>query len=118
MALTIYHNPRCSKSRKTLQLITDAGLEPNIVLYLQNPPSASQIMDIAERLGISVADLLRRGESVFREANDPPDPDDSVALAKWLASHPIALQRPIVLDDKQGEAVIGRPPENVEKLLR
>ncbi|MGB5627331.1 MAG: arsenate reductase (glutaredoxin) [Woeseiaceae bacterium] len=118
MALTIFHNPRCSKSRKTLQLISDAGAEPTVVLYLKEAPSAPKILDIAEKLGSTVADLLRRGEAEFREATDLPDLDNAEALADWLASHPAVLQRPIVIDDERGKAVVGRPPENVLELLR
>jgi len=118
MTLTIFHNPRCSKSRKTLQLITDAGVEPTVVLYLKDAPSAPEILDIAEKLDLSVAGLLRRGEAEFREATDLPDLDNAKALADWLASHPVVLQRPIVIDDERGKGVIGRPPETVLELLR
>ncbi len=117
MALTIYHNPRCSKSRKTLQLISDAGIEPVIVLYLKNPPEAAEILTLAERLGEPVVALLRRGESEFKQAHDLPDLDDDAALANWLSAHPIVLQRPIVVDTDRGQAVVGRPPENVLELL-
>ena len=115
MALTIYHNPRCSKSRKTLELIHDAGVEPEIVLYLQDTPSADQVLAIAGKLGVNVADLLRRGESTFKEATDLPELDDNKALAAWLAANPIVLERPIVVDGDR--AVVGRPPENVQALL-
>ena len=115
MPLTIYHNPRCSKSRQTLELIYDAGVEPEIVLYLQDTPSADQILLIAGKLGVNVADLLRRGESTFKEATDLPDLDDDKALASWLAANPIVLERPIVTDGDK--AVVGRPPENVQALL-
>ena len=118
MALTIYHNPRCSKSRKTLQLIRDAGVDPAIVLYLRDVPEATEILSIANKLGAPVADLLRRGEPDFKEADDLPDLDDATALARWLADHPVVLQRPIVVDGATGNAVIGRPPENVLSLLR
>jgi arsenate reductase len=117
MALTIYHNPRCSKSRKTLEIITQSGIEPTIVLYLQDTPGAPDILDIAGRLGMSVADLLRRGESEFKDATDLPSLDDDTALARWVEAHPIVLQRPIVVDDDSGRAIIGRPPENVRVLL-
>lgn len=117
MALTIYHNPRCSKSRKTLEIIRNAGVEPDIVLYLQQMPSAADILDVAGRLGTPVADLLRRGESTFKEASDLPDLADDAALATWLAAHPIVMERPIVLDADSGKAVLGRPPENVNELL-
>ena len=118
MALTIYHNPRCSKSRQTLQLIHDAGIQPVIVSYLDAPPADAQIRDLAERLGTPVAGLLRRGEAAFKEATDLPELSDDVALASWLAEHPIVMQRPIVVDTDSGRAVMGRPPENVLELLR
>ncbi len=117
MALTIYHNPRCSKSRKTLEIISNAGISPAIVHYLDDMPNAAAIQDIAAMLDIAVAALLRRGEDVFRNATDLPDLDDDAALAGWMAAHPIVLERPIVVDAKAGKAIVGRPPENVEELL-
>lgn len=118
MTLTIYHNPRCSKSRKTLDLIRHAGIEPDIRLYLEDTPTSGEILDVAARLGLPLADLLRRGETEFRSANDLPDLDDEAALAAWVAAHPIVLERPIVLDSASARAVVGRPPENVMELLR
>ena len=117
MAITIYHNPRCSKSRATLQLIEAAGVSPEIVAYLENPPGGERIRELATMLGIPVADLLRRNEDQFRNATDLPSLDDDAALAAWIAANPKVLQRPIVVDDDKGQAVIGRPPENVEALL-
>lgn len=117
MVITIYHNPRCSKSRKSLELLTSAGLNPTIVEYLRQPPDAATIQNLAQMLGVPVSDLLRRGEAEFREATDLPDLADNAALAGWIASNPKALQRPIVVDDEQQQAVIGRPPENVAALI-
>ena len=117
MAVTIYHNPRCSKSRQTLQLISESGSAHTIVRYLDDSPDAAAISELASKLGVSVAELLRRGESEFKEATDLPDLGDDAALAEWLAEHPIVLQRPIVVNDESGKAVIGRPPENVLVLL-
>jgi arsenate reductase len=117
MSLTIYHNPRCSKSRKTLEIIREAGIEPGIVLYLEDTPGAAEILDIAGKLGKSVADLLRRGESAFKDATDLPDLSNDAALAAWVEAHPIVLERPIVVDTSSRKAVIGRPPENVKELL-
>lgn len=117
MSLKIYHNPRCSKSRKTLEIIQDAGVEPTIALYLDDTPGAAEILDIAGKLGKPVADLLRRGESTFKEATDLPDLSEDAALATWLEAHPIVLERPIVVDTDSGKAVVGRPPENVLELL-
>ena len=117
MGFIIYHNPRCSKSRKTLEILHSAGIEPRIVEYLREPPDGATILDIAGRLGLSVKELLRRGEDAFKQAADLPALDDDEALAVWIADHPITLQRPIVLDSGGGRAVIGRPPENVTELL-
>ena len=117
MPLTIYHNPRCSKSRKTLELIRSAGIEPVIRLYLQEAPAADEIAALAEKLEVPVADLLRRGEAEFKAADDLPELTDNAALAAWVAAHPIVLERPIVVDTESGRAVMGRPPENVNELL-
>ena len=117
MAVTIYHNPRCSKSRQTLQLITDSGITHKVVLYLEDSPNAATIVDLADRLDLTVAELLRRGESEFKEATDLPDLADDARLADWVAAHPIVLERPIVVNDESGKAIIGRPPENVSALL-
>ena len=118
MSLTIYHNPRCSKSRKTLQLIQDAGIEPTIVRYLDEPPEGAEILELAGVMGVPVAAFLRKGEAAFREAADLPDLADDPALAHWLSANPSVLQRPIVIDADRGKAVIGRPPENVLEFLR
>ena len=117
MAVTIYHNPRCSKSRQTLELITSSGTAHTVVRYLEQTPSAEKVLDLSSKLSLPVADLLRRGESVFKDANDLPDLTDNAALANWIAAHPIVLERPIVVNDESGDAVIGRPPENVLRLL-
>ncbi len=115
--LTIYHNPRCSKSRATLSLIEEAGLAPEIVLYLETPPSGALIVELARLIGVPVRDLLRRGESDFKDATDLPDLEDDAALADWLAANPRVIERPIVVDSTNGRAVVGRPPENVRELL-
>jgi arsenate reductase len=118
MSITIYHNPRCSKSRKTLELLQESGIEPTIVEYLNTPPSAATTLRHAQLMGIPVANLLRRGEDEFKEAVDLPDLDDDAALAAWLEDHPRVIERPIVVDDGNDKAVIGRPPENVLELIR
>jgi len=117
MSITIYHNPRCSKSRKTLELLQESGVTPAIVEYLNTPPTAVVTLRLAQLIGVRVADLLRRGEAEFREATDLPDLDDDSALATWLESHPKVIERPIVVDEEIDKAVIGRPPENVLELL-
>ena len=117
MAIIIYHNKRCSKSRKTLELIEGAGISPEIVAYLDTPPDGATILELAKLLEISVNGLLRRGEAEFRKADDLPDLDDDTALAGWLSAHPRVIERPIVVDATRHRAVIGRPPENVLALL-
>ena len=117
MSLTIYHNPKCSKSRRTLELIRARGIEPTIVLYLEAPPSAERILELAGLLACPVRDLLRSSEEEFREAADLPELDDAAAVASWLTRHPRVLQRPIVVDDERPAAVVGRPPEAVLGLL-
>ena len=117
MALTIYHNPRCSKSRQTLEIIREAGVEPEIIRYLEDTLPPKTILALAASLGLRVADLLRRKESEFRAADDLPDLDNDEALAGWLADHPKVIERPNVVDTDSGRAVLGRPPENVTELL-
>jgi arsenate reductase len=116
MKLTIYHNPRCSKSRRTLDLIREHGIEPEIVHYLDETPDAATLLELARLLGTGIGPMMRNGESEYREAKDIPTGDDR-ALAEWLSRHPRVLQRPLVVDRSRGRAVIGRPPENVLGLL-
>lgn len=112
---TIYHNPRCSKSRATLQLLEAAGITPEIVLYLESPPSAEEITSLLHKLGISARELLRKGEADYKE-NNLRDPDLSDAqLIDYMARFPKLIERPIVV--KGERAVLGRPPENVNSLL-
>lgn len=117
MTITIYHNPHCSKSRKTLELIQDRGISPVIVSYLDEPPAAATTLRLATAMSLPVKALLRTGEEDFKAAADSLDIDDDEALAAWLEDHPRVLERPIVIDDDSGRAVIGRPPENVLRLL-
>lgn len=117
MSITIYHNPRCSKSRKTLELLEQAGVTPRIVEYLKTPPSAAATMRHARLIGVPVAGLLRRGEDEFKKANDLPNLEDDAALAGWLESHPRVIERPIVVDEANDRAIMGRPPENVLELI-
>ncbi len=118
MNITIYHNPGCSKSRKTLEIIESHGLKPRIVEYLQNPPAPDTLLGLAEMLELPLADLLRTAEADFVKSTQPVPVDDSQALSKWLHDHPRVLQRPIVVDEDQNRAVVGRPPENVLELLQ
>ena len=117
MEITIFHNPRCSKSRKTLELLQQHGIRPAIRRYLEEPPSADELIGLAGSLGMPLNQVLRRGEDEFREAEASLDLDDDRALAAWLADHPRVLERPIVVDAASGRAVLGRPPENVLALI-
>lgn len=117
MSITIYHNPRCSKSRKTLELLESNGVNPTIVEYLESPPDAEALQRIAQLLGMPLQTLLRRGEDEFKLAGDEVPLEDEQALASWLHLHPKVLERPIVVDEKNNRAVVGRPPENVLDLL-
>ena len=117
MSIKIYHNPRCSKSRKTLELIQSQGVSPDIVEYLESPPDARTLLRISKQLGTPLAELLRRGESEFKDAGDAVPLNDEPALAQWIHDHPKVLQRPIVVDEETGRATVGRPPENVLDLL-
>jgi arsenate reductase len=114
-SLTIYHNPACSKSRKTLELIREHGIEPRIVEYLKSPPPAKTTLRLASLLRVAVADLVRTSDSGEDDETLALNDD---ALAHWLEQHPSALQRPIVVDETNDRACIGRPPENVLDLLK
>lgn len=117
MSITIYHNPACSKSRQTLEILESHGINPTIVKYLETPPAAETLIDLANRLGVELAALVRTGEQVVKDAGDDVPMQDAEALAAWINDHPRALQRPIVVDDASGKAVVGRPPENVLELI-
>lgn len=117
MSLTIYHNPRCSKSRKTLEILQESAVNHEVVQYLDSPPDADRILRLASLLGVPVIEIVRQGEDVFRDATDLPDLGDDQALAAWVAANPRALQRPIVVDDANNRAVVGRPPESVSDLI-
>lgn len=115
MQVTIYHNPRCSKSRATLQLLADRGVEPRVVEYLKTPPSAPELAELARALGTDARSLLRTGEAEYAELELADASLDDAAIFDTIATHPKLLQRPIVVAD--GQARIGRPPERVLEIL-
>lgn len=116
MQFTIYHNPRCSKSRQTLQILEDNGISPEIVLYLQSPPKAQKIASLAEAIGIDPRDLIRKGEAIYKELGvDAATTSDDVAC-QLIHDYPKLLERPIV-ERSDGKAILGRPPENVLELI-
>ncbi len=113
--VTIYHNPRCSKSRQTLALLEERGIEPEIVKYLEETPSADQLKAVLAKLGISARDLLRKKEAEYKEAGlDDESLNDDQVIAK-MVEFPRVIERPIVVKGEQ--ARIGRPPESVLEIL-
>ncbi|WP_281647076.1 arsenate reductase (glutaredoxin) [Parendozoicomonas sp. Alg238-R29] len=114
-AVTIYHNPRCSKSRQTLQLLQEKGVEPEIVLYLENTPSTEALAEVINTLEISVRELIRTGESAYKESNLKDASLSDQQLLEAMIENPKLIQRPIVLTN--GQARIGRPPESVLEIL-
>ncbi len=114
--LTIYHNPRCSKSRNTLKLIEASGVPFEVVKYLDNPPDVDTLLDIYKKLGEPVTFMLRPKEAQFKALE--LNLNDERTHEEWLKivhEHPILLERPIVVSEDK--AIIGRPPENVQALL-
>ena len=113
--ITLYHNPRCSKSRQALALLQEHGIEPAIRLYLENPPTAAELKKLLAQLGIGPRQLLRTGEDAYKELNLKDERLSDAALIKAMTAHPKLIERPIAI--KTDRAVIGRPPENVLALL-
>jgi arsenate reductase (glutaredoxin) len=112
--LTIYHNPSCSKSRETLALIRASGITPRVIEYLKTPPSEVELAGIVRKLGIAPAELARTSEPVYRDKYLDKQLSD-VEWIRALVADPTLMQRPIVV--RGDAAVIGRPPENVQRLL-
>lgn len=112
--LTIYHNPRCSKSRNTLALLEEKGITPEVVLYLDTSPDAAEIQGLLDKLGLRASELVRRGEEEYKACGLNKDSSEADVLAA-MAAHPRLIERPIVVRDDR--AVLGRPPENVLALL-
>ena len=114
MCITMYHNPRWSKSRKTLQLLRDNGYEPKIIEYLKTPLNVIELREICYVLQLRPSDIIRKGEKEYKEFNiSNLDRDED--LIEEIAKHPKLMERPIVIKGEKG--IIGRPPENVLKLL-
>jgi arsenate reductase len=113
--VSIWHNPRCSKSRATLELLQQRGIEPAIVDYQENPPTAAEIEHALKLLGKQPRDLMRKGESIYAElALDDPKMTRK-QLVDAMAKHPILIERPIVF--AHGKAAVGRPPEAALEIL-
>ncbi|UZE97343.1 arsenate reductase (glutaredoxin) [Alkalimarinus alittae] len=112
---TIYHNPRCSKSRQTLALLEEKSVTPEVVLYLETPPSADQIRDILTKLAIKPRQLMRTKEALYKENNLADDALTDAQLIDAMVTFPKLIERPIVLAN--GKAALGRPPEDVLTIL-
>jgi arsenate reductase len=113
-SFTIYHNPKCTKSRATLALLQEHGIQPTVIEYLQTPPTAAELEAIIGKLGITPEQLVRKGEEVYKANYAGRTLTDALWIEAML-SHPILIERPIVVTGNR--AVIGRPPENINQLL-
>jgi len=116
LSTVIYHNPRCSKSRATLALLTERGIEPKVITYLETPPSKLQLRQVLDQLGVAPPDLIRFNEQVAKQAGLKPN--DNRSEDEWLElmlANPILIERPIVISGDR--ARIGRPPESVLEIL-
>lgn len=114
--VAIYHNPRCSKSRETLKLLEESGIEPEVILYLETPPTVATLQDVLKKLGFSSArELMRKGEEIYKTLNLADKNLSEAQLLQAMAENPKLIERPIVLAN--GKARLGRPPEQVKEIL-
>ncbi|MCK5648871.1 MAG: arsenate reductase (glutaredoxin) [Gammaproteobacteria bacterium] len=116
MSTKIYHNPRCSKSRQTLQLLEEQGVKPEIIEYLKTPPSESELKAILKALDMSPRDLMRKGEAEYKENNLADESLSDAQLIAAMLEHPKLIQRPIVVTSNNKYA-LGRPPESVLDII-
>ena len=114
-SVTIWHNPRCSKSRNAVALLEENGVEAEIVKYLETPPSREEIVEVLKMLGISARELMRTKEDIYKELG-LKDVTDEDALIDAMVENPKLIERPVVIKD--GKAAIGRPIENIIELIR
>jgi len=115
MSITIYHNPRCSKSRQTLKILEEQGENPTIIEYLNNPPTADKLKEILSLLGMSPRDLMRKKENEYKELDLANSELSNRDLIDCMVKNPILIERPIVLVN--GKAALGRPPEKVLNIM-
>jgi len=115
VSVTIYHNPRCSKSRQTLGLLEEAGVKPQIVEYLKSPPNAEELERILKMLKMEPRDLMRKKEAEYTELGLDDPALSREALIAAMVEHPKLIERPIVIHGKK--AILGRPPEQVREIL-
>ena len=112
---TIYHNPRCSKSRTTLGLLEERGIDPDVVLYLNDPLDAATLAELTRKLGVGIREIMRSGEARYKELNAGDPALSEEQLIAMVSENPILLERPIVVNGDR--AAVGRPPENVLDIL-
>ena len=113
--VTIYHNPRCSKSRQTLALLNERGIAPNVVRYLDTPPDAATVKRLLDLLSLDPRGLMRKKEAPYAELGLADEGVSEEALIQAMTEHPVLIERPIVVAG--GRAAIGRPPESVLEIL-
>ncbi len=113
--VTLYHNPRCSKSRQALELLEAEGIIPTLVKYLEKPPTAAALSDLLDMLGLEPRGLMRQGEAEYTELNLANPALTREQLIEAMVTYPRLIERPIMIKD--GQAIIGRPPEKVLDLL-
>ena len=111
----IYHNPRCSKSRQTLEILNQQDVSTEVVLYLENPPSPEEVASILQKLGLDPRDVIRKGEEEYKRLNLKDQSLTENELIAFMSENPKLIERPIVI--KGNKAVIGRPPENVLSII-
>ena len=111
----IYHNPRWGKSRESVQILNDLGVDYEIIDYLNMPPSADELQSLANKMGLKAREFIRVKEAVFKELDLQPHLDDDTFMFQKMSEYPKLIERPIVV--KGERAVLGRPPNKVEKLL-
>ncbi len=114
-SVTIWHNPRCSKSRNAVALLEEKGVDADIVKYLDTPPSKEELVDMLKMLGLSARELMRTKEAIYKELNLKEETDED-KLIEAMVSNPKLIERPIVIKD--GKAAIGRPIENIVELIQ
>ncbi len=115
MTTKIYHNPRCSKSRQTLEILKEHGTDAEIIEYLKTPPTTAELKQILDALGMEPRQLMRKGQDEYRALGLDNENLSQDELIKAMVENPILIERPIVITDKG--VALGRPPENVEKIL-
>ena len=115
MSVTIFHNPRCSKSRQTLELLRSRGIEPEIIEYLNTPPDKATLKKILRLLKLAPRELMRKNEDAYKKAKLDDETLSADKLIAAMQKHPVLIERPIVLAN--GKAALGRPPENVLDIL-